>query len=175
MNASTTRTGGSRTAPRRSRPRWRESLGLWDGAAPGRGPGGWTGLSADLGFSGLAACEGPPHSWNRCEALPQDAPQVHTCEAFGWWRVLALNRSPPAWPFHARAFHLRLCLPSLSPGWAAGTSGANPGTQGQGTGRSSDPAPISAPPYLCRAPISGRLGLGSPGPRAPHTASAGQT
>lgn len=140
----------------------------------GVGRGSWTGLSADLGFSGLAACEGPPHSWNRCEALPQDAPQVHTCEAFRWWRVLALNRSPPGWPFHARPFHLRLCLPSLSPRWAAGTSGANPGTQGQGTGRSSDPQwpPSQLPsryPLTCAGlPSPGALAWGHQG-REHHT------
>lgn len=36
-------------------------------------------------------------------------------------------------------------------------------------------APSAMPPYLCRAPIAGRLGLGSPGAGARHTASAGPT
>lgn len=93
-----------------------------------------------------------------------------------WQLVNSLNRVPALLAFKEPQFHCdRLPVPFHLPP----SPSTRPSCSGDLDARKEVAAPLlapsAAPPYLCRAPIAGRLGRGSPAAGVRHTASAGPT
>lgn len=125
-----------------------------------------------------------PHSSGRCKAF-LEAQQVSAVKGLGWGRVTLCKESPPCWhssperpaaPFNLLSL-LLVQLPLLP--WPLSTvTWIRPEKVAPHARRPSRPPRVLRPvppTYPCRAPISRRLGPGSPGPGARRTESAGQT